>query len=217
MAGVPIVLDFTVTRGSFTLDIRQRFEARAVALFGPSGAGKTTVLDAIAGLRRPSTGEIRIGDRALFASASKTDVPPRLRQVGYVPQDVALFPHLNVRHNINYGASRGMSMSSDRVVDLLEIQPLLDRAVDELSGGERQRVAIARALISAPDLLLLDEPLAAVDVALRQRILPYIERVRDELAIPMIYVSHAADEVRRIADQVIVLDRGRVVRAGPPD
>ena len=217
MAGVPIVLDFTVTRGSFTLDIHQRFEARAVALFGPSGAGKTTVLDAIAGLRRPSAGEIRIGDRSLFAFASKTYVPPRLRHVGYVPQDVALFPHLTVRRNINYGASRGASMSSDKVVRLLELQPLLDRGVGALSGGERQRVAIARALISAPHLLLLDEPLAAVDVALRERILPYIERVRDELAIPMIYVSHAADEVRRIADRVIVLDRGHVVRAGLPD
>ena len=217
MTGIPIVLDFTVTRGSFTLDIHQRVEARAVALLGPSGAGKTTVLDSIAGLRRPRTGEIRIGDRLLFASASKIDVPPRLRRVGYVPQDVALFPHLNVRHNIHYGSSRGASMSSDKVIHLLEIQPLLDRGVGELSGGERQRVAIARALISAPDLLLLDEPLAAVDVALRERILPYIERVRDELAIPMIYVSHAADEVRRIADRVIVLDRGHVVRGGPPD
>ena len=215
MAGVPIVLDFTLAQGAFTLEIHERFEARAVALFGPSGAGKTTVLDSIAGLRRPVTGEIRVGDRQLFASASRTEVPPRLRRVGYVPQDVALFPHLNVRHNVTYGAGRGGSHTIEKVLEILELQLLLERAVGGLSGGERQRVAIARALVSAPDLLLLDEPLAAVDTPLRGRILSYIERVRDALAIPLIYVSHAADEVRRIADWVIVLDRGRVVRAGP--
>ena len=129
------------------------------------------------GLRRPISGEIRIGDRRLFCSEDGTQLPPRLRQVGYVPQDVALFPHLDVQHNITYGAGRGTAVSVDKVVRLLEIQPLLGRGVSELSGGERQRVAIARALVSAPDLLLLDEPLAAVDTALRQRILPYIERV----------------------------------------
>ncbi len=217
MAGVPIVLDFTLRQGAFTLDIHERFEARAAALFGPSGAGKTTVLETIAGLRRPSSGEIRIGDRRLFSSADGTHVPARLRQVGYVPQDVALFPHLDVQHNIAYGAARGTAVSVDKIIRLLEIKPLLSRGVGELSGGERQRVAIARALVSAPDLLLLDEPLAAVDMALRERILPYVERVRDELALPMIYVSHAADEVRRIADQVIVLDHGCVVETGPPE
>ena len=217
MPGVPIVLDFTLAQGAFTLEIHERFEARAVALFGPSGAGKTTVLDSIAGLRRPAAGEIRVGDRQLFASVSRTDVPRRLRRVGYVPQDVALFPHLSVRHNITYGAGRGGSHTIEQVLEMLELRLLLERGVGGLSGGERQRVAIARALVSAPDLLLLDEPLAAVDAPLRERILPYIERVRDALAIPLIYVSHAADEVRRIADWVIVLDRGRVVRAGPRD
>ena len=217
MAGVPIVLDFTLAQGAFTLEIHERFEARAVALFGPSGAGKTTVLDSIAGLRRPVTGEIRVGDRQLFASASRTEVPPRLRRVGYVPQDVALFPHLNVRHNVTYGAGKGRSHMIEEVLEMLELRLLLERGVGGLSGGERQRVAIARALVSAPDLLLLDEPLAAVDVPLRGRILPYIERVRDALAIPLIYVSHVVDEVQRIADFVIVLDGGRVVRAGPSD
>ena len=216
METVPVALDFTLTQGTFTLAIHERFEARAAALFGPSGAGKTTVLDAIAGLRRPDGGEIRIGNRQLFSSDG-VDMPSRRRHIGYVPQDVALFPHMNVRRNIFYGAARGESTPSQKVIELLEIEPHLERAVGGLSGGERQRVAIARALMSAPDLLLLDEPLAAVDTALRDRILPYIARVRDELAVPIIYVSHAEDEVRRIAEWVIVLERGRVSRAGPPD
>ena len=217
MAGVQIVLDFTLTQGAFTLEIHERFMARAVALLGPSGAGKTTVLDSIAGLRCPVAGEICIGDRQLFASSSRTIVPTRHRRVGYVPQDVALFPHLNVQRNIMYGAGRGEPSSIGRVLDVLELQTLLERGVAELSGGERQRVAIARALVSAPEVLLLDEPLAAVDATLRGRILPYIERVRDELAIPLIYVSHAEEEVRRIADWVIVLDRGRVVHTAASD
>jgi len=139
------------------------------------------------------------------------DVAPRRRRVGYVPQDVALFPHLNVRRNILYGAGRGGTLSLDVVVSILEIEGLLVRRVDGLSGGERQRVAVARALLSGPDLLLLDEPLAAVDVELRRRIIPYLKRVRDELAVPMLYVSHAEEEVRQLADRVIRLEGGRVV------
>lgn len=211
MAGVPIVLDFTVHQGSFTLEIHQRFEAKAVALFGPSGAGKTTVLDSIAGLRRPTIGVIKVGGHVLFNSADNLDLQPHTRGIGYVPQDVALFPHMSVRKNIFYGTDRGASMSSDTVLRLLEISPLVDRSVAGLSGGERQRVAIARALMSGPELLLLDEPLAAVEQSLRERILPYIERVRDELRTPLIYVSHSPDEVRRIADRVITLEEGRVV------
>jgi len=211
MAGVPIVLDFTVHQGSFTLEIHQRFEAKAVALFGPSGAGKTTVLDSIAGLRRPTIGVIKVGGHTLFNSADNLDLQPHTRGIGYVPQDVALFPHMSVRKNIFYGTDRGASMSSDTVLRLLEISPLVDRSVAGLSGGERQRVAIARALMSGPELLLLDEPLAAVEQSLRERILPYIERVRDELRTPLIYVSHSPDEVRRIADRVITLEEGRVV------
>jgi len=216
MDPVPVSLDFTLNQGSFTLSIHEHFEACTVALLGPSGAGKTTVLEVIAGLRRPSAGKIRIGTRQLFGSDGGLDLPARGRRVGYVPQDVALFPHLNVRHNVLYGAARGELVPDEKVVHLLEIEPLMDRRTEGLSGGERQRVAIARALASAPDVLLLDEPLAAVDVALRGRILTYIARVRDELAMPIIYVSHVEDEVQRIADWVIVLDSGRVVGSGPP-
>ena len=216
MPTVPVILDFTLTQGGFSLELHQRIEARTVALFGPSGAGKTTTLDAIAGLRRPARGEIRIGTHALFASEGGVDLPAHARRVGYVPQDVALFPHLNVRRNIMYGAGRNGETLPTTVLELLELDGLLSRRIDGLSGGERQRVALARALMSGPDLLLLDEPLAALDLGLRDRILPYLERVRDEIGTPMIYVSHIAAEVQRIADWVVVLDGGRVVRSGPP-
>ncbi len=211
---VSIVLDFSLRQGGFQLELRQRLETPALSLFGPSGAGKTTVLDAIAGLRRPERGEIRVGGHVLFASPGGVDVPPRHRRIGYVPQDVALFPHMDVRRNMLYGARRGVMVGFKRVAEILEVEPLLDRSVRQLSGGERQRVALARALLSSPDLLLLDEPLTAVDVALRRRIVPYLLRVRDELMIPMIHVSHDANEVRRVAEHVIVLEAGRVVAAG---
>jgi molybdate transport system ATP-binding protein len=214
MVGVPIVLDFTLTQGSFTLEIHERFIARTVGLVGPSGAGKTTVLDVIAGLRCPIAGEICIDGRQFFSSVSRTVMLPRNRRIGYVPQDVTLFPHLSVQRNIMYGSGRGEHYFIGKVLEMLELRALLGRGVGELSGGERQRVAIARALVSAPELLLLDEPLTAVDTMRRGRILPYIERVRDELAIPLIYVSHTVEEVQQIADCVIALDRGHVVRTG---
>ncbi len=212
MTDASITLDFAVRRGRFHLDIHEQLQSSAVAIVGPSGAGKTTVLDAIAGLRRPASGQIVVHGRTLFDSDSGIDVPPAGRRVGYVPQDVVLFPHMNVDRNILYGTGRGEPPLFERVLELLEIESLAGRPIDGLSGGERQRVALARALMSGPDLLLLDEPLAAVDVALRGRILPYIERVRGELGTPVIYVSHAADEIRRIADCVVVLESGRVLR-----
>ena len=212
-----IELRFRLEQGGFVLDIDEQLTGRITALFGPSGAGKTTVLDAIAGLREPASGRIAIGSRVVFSDGDRVSLPPHERHVGYVTQDVALFPHMNVRRNIEYGRRRGQRLDLNTVVEMLEIQGLVDRGVAKLSGGERQRVALARALMSAPGLLLLDEPLAAVDFELRRRILPYLERVRDWLAIPILYVSHDRDELRGLADHVIVLDRGAVVRSGSPE
>jgi molybdate transport system ATP-binding protein len=147
----------------------------------------------------------------LFSSASQINLPPHQRHIGYMPQDVALFPHMNVRRNLLYGRHPGVSPNLDRVVGMLEIDSLVDRRVNDLSGGERQRVALGRALMSGPSLLLLDEPLAAVDVPLRRRILPYLQRVRDDLKIPILYVSHDREEVNELADAVVHLELGRVV------
>jgi molybdate transport system ATP-binding protein len=213
---IVIALDFALRQGSFTLEARATLAWRITALFGPSGAGKTTILDAIAGLRTPVSGTIAVHGRTLFDAAARIDLPPHERHVGYVTQDVALFPHMDVRRNVLYGRREGQKLELATVASTLEIESLLDRTVPQLSGGERQRVALARALMSAPELLLLDEPLAAVDVERRRRILPYVERVRDELGVPIIYVTHDADEVRRLADHVLVLENGRIVRAGSP-
>ena len=205
-----IALDIELTQGSFTLQAAVRLDARAAALFGPSGAGKTTILDVIAGLRTPRRGSIVIDDRVLFSSDAGVNLPAHRRHVGYVPQDVALFPHMNVRRNLLYGRHPGSSPDLDLVVGMLEIAPLLGRRVTDLSGGERQRVAVGRALMSGPSLLLLDEPLAAVDVPLRRRILPYLLRVRDELRIPIVYVSHDREEAEELADVVVTIEQGRV-------
>lgn len=206
-----IVLDIVLVQGAFTLEMSTRLDAPITALFGPSGSGKTTTLDAIAGLRTPGRGTIAVNDRVLFSSESRLNLPPHQRHVGYMPQDVALFPHMNVRKNLLYGRHPGVSPELDRVVGMLEIDRLVDRQVNDLSGGERQRVALGRALMSGPSLLLLDEPLAAVDVPLRRRILPYLQRVRDALKIPILYVSHDREEVDELADAIVHLDGGRVV------
>jgi molybdate transport system ATP-binding protein len=205
-----IALDIELAQGSFVLMATVRIDSRAAALFGPSGAGKTTILDAIAGLRTPRRGSIEVDGRVLFSSTGRINLPPHQRRVGYVPQDVALFPHMNVRRNLLYGRHPGVSPDLDRVVGMLEIERLVDRDVTELSGGERQRVALGRALMSGPSLLLLDEPLAAVDVPLRRRILPYLRRVRDEVRVPIVYVSHDREEVEELADVVVRVEGGKV-------
>jgi molybdate transport system ATP-binding protein len=211
-----IEIDFDLKQGSFAMSFAVRIEARTTAIFGPSGAGKTTILDVVAGLRHASRGRIIVGDRVLLDSARGVDLAPHQRHVGYVPQDVALFPHMNVRRNLLYGRHSAVSPDLSRVVEMLEIDALPERRVSALSGGERQRVALGRALMSGPSLLLLDEPLAAVDVPLRRRILPYLERVRDALRIPIVYVSHDRDEVRELADHVLLIESGRLVASGSP-
>ena len=205
-----IALDIALKQGTFSLAAAVNLDARVAALFGPSGAGKTTILDTIAGLRTPDRGSIAINGRMLFSSDARINVPPHQRHVGYVPQDVALFPHMDVRRNLLYGRHPGVSPDLDRVVGMLEIDKLVDRRVTDLSGGERQRVALGRALMSGPSLLLLDEPLAAVDVPLRKRILPYLRLVRDDLKLPIVYVSHDREEVEALADVVVRLEDGKV-------
>jgi molybdate transport system ATP-binding protein len=200
-----VIRDLELPLSEFTLAVSLELSARTTALYGPSGAGKTTLLELIAGLRRPRKGCIELHGRVVTGEA--TFVPPRLRRVGYVPQDDALFPHLSVRQNVDYGATGG----SDDVLNVLEIAPLLDRAVNRLSGGERKRVALARALLARPEVLLLDEPLAGVDLALRDRVLEYLVRVRDELSVPTIYVTHHLDEAEAICEELVMLERGRVV------
>ena len=209
-----IDLDFELRQGEFTLEVRERLAGRVTVLFGPSGSGKTTILDAIAGLRTPVRGTIALNGRRLFDAGAGIDVPPHGRHLGYVTQDIALFPHMNVRRNVLYGRRRGQKLALETVASMLEIQALLDRGVSRLSGGEKQRVALARALMSAPELLLLDEPLAAVDLELRGRILPYLERVRDELGVPIVYVTHDREEARGFAEHAVVLANGRVVASG---
>ena len=212
----PFELRFSLTQGVFTVAPDLEFTARAVALFGPSGSGKTTILEAIAGLRAPQHGRIAVRGRVLCDTATHTSVPVRDRHVGYVPQDVLLFPHLDVRKNVTYARERRATVDVPDLAHLLGLTTLMDRAVAGLSGGERQRVALARALYSGPDVLLLDEPLAAVDLARRRMILDVLVAIRDDLEVPLVYVTHSPEEARAIADYAIVLDEGKVVAAGAP-
>ncbi|MEX0751899.1 MAG: molybdenum ABC transporter ATP-binding protein [Xanthobacteraceae bacterium] len=200
--------------GDFSLTAKFETGSGATALFGPSGAGKTTLVNLIAGLVTPDRGRIALDDTVLFDSTARIDVPAHRRRVGYVFQEDRLFPHLNVLHNLMYGhwmsGRRADTAERDRIIDLLDIRPLLDRRPGKLSGGERQRVAIGRALLRGPRLLLLDEPLVSLDARRKAEIFPYLERLRDEARVPMVYVSHQAAEVRRIATSVVWLDDGRV-------
>jgi len=209
-----------IDRGDFTLDVDLDLPGRGItALFGPSGSGKTTCLRAIAGLERADDAHVAIGDAVWQDDANGIWVPVHQRALGYVFQEASLFAHLSVRANLEFGMKRvpvrERRFSPDVVAGLLDIRNLLERRPTGLSGGERQRVAIARALLASPRLLLMDEPLAALDLRRKQDILPYLERMHDELSIPIIYVSHAPDEVARLADHLVLLDAGRVVASGP--
>jgi len=188
------------------------------ALFGPSGAGKTSIVNMIAGLIAPDRGRIALDDTVLFDSAARINLPPHRRRIGYVFQEGRLFPHLSVAQNLDYGRWIGGfdpdAAERARIVDLLDIGALLGRRPGRLSGGERQRVAVGRALLMKPRLLLLDEPLASLDRARKLEILPYLARLRDEAKVPMIYVSHQAGEILRLASQVVRIEDGRVLAVG---
>lgn len=216
-----LVVNVRKTLGAFNLDAAFSAGGGLTALFGPSGAGKTTLAHMIAGLLTPREGRIAINGQVLFDSDAATNLAVHRRNVGYIFQDARLFPHLTVRQNLNFSHLFGRGARNrhhfDHIVHLLGIERLLDRRPGALSGGEKQRVAIGRALLSNPALLIMDEPLAALDLARRAEILPYIERLRDESRIPIIYVSHAIEEVARLADTMVLMENGKVRAAGPVD
>ena len=211
---------FRVAHPGFTLEVDLQLPGRGVsALFGASGSGKTTCLRAIAGLERAPGGYLSVNGDVWQDDRRGVFVPTHQRPLGYVFQEASLFPHLSIRRNLEYGMRRvpasARRVSLQHAVELLGIAPLLDRMPDKLSGGEKQRVAIARALAVSPSILLMDEPLAALDLKRKNEILPYLERLHDELDIPVLYVSHAPDEVARLADHLVVLEQGRALASGP--
>lgn len=207
-------VDITATRGTFEIAAAFRAEPGITVLFGPSGAGKTSILDLIAGILTPMRGRIAVDGHVLYDSQARINLPPEQRRVGYIFQNARLFPHLSVRANLLYGhrltpADRRYA-ACDHIVEMLGIGHLLSRKPGSLSGGEQQRVAIGRAILASPRLLLMDEPLASLDEARKREILPYIERLRDELNIPILYVTHLAAEVERLGNVVVEVANGRV-------
>jgi molybdate transport system ATP-binding protein len=213
-------IDIRHRLGTFTLDTQFRADHGLIALLGRSGSGKTSVVNVIAGLIRPDEGHVTIDGEALFDSARRIFLPPHKRRLGYVFQDDRLFPHMTVAQNLGYGRwfARIAADPAEfaNIVDLLGIAHLLERRPSKLSGGEKQRVAIGRALLSAPRLLLMDEPLASLDDQRKQEVMPYLERLRDEMAVPILYVSHSVPEVARLATSIILLSEGRVAAQGTP-
>ncbi len=214
-----IQVDVHLQRPRFGLDVSFQGDSGITALFGRSGSGKTTVIDIIAGLVRPDSGLVRIGNRVLFDDAAGIDLAPERRGLGYVFQEDRLFPHMSVKGNLTYGRriqrKTADGIGFDQVVGLLDIAHLLDQRPHQLSGGEKQRVAIGRALLANPQLLLMDEPLANLDAGRRGEILPFIETLRDELALPIFYVSHSANEIVRLADTMVLLSDGQSIASGP--
>jgi molybdate transport system ATP-binding protein len=217
-----ITLDLNVPLERFSLEVKWETEESSLGIFGHSGAGKTTILESLAGLRPLARGLIRVKGETWLDSARGIDLPPEKRGAGYVPQDTLLFPHRDVLGNLLSGAGRRgdpwrRKLSFERVLEVLELRSLREARVDELSGGERQRVALGRALCSGPSLLLLDEPLAGLDLPLRRRILPYLIRVREEFSVPTLFVSHDASEMRLLCREVMVLEMGKALTHGPTD
>ncbi|MGA7991719.1 MAG: ATP-binding cassette domain-containing protein [Thermoanaerobaculia bacterium] len=202
--------------GPFVLAVDAAVAARVTAIFGASGAGKTSLLEIVAGLRAPAAGRVFLNGRLLDDAAAGVHVPPRLRRVGYVPQDDTLFPHLSVAGNLGFARSASPG-AAPHVLDVLELGPLLSRRPAGLSGGEKRRVALGRALLASPEILLLDEPLTGLDAPLKERVLAHLRRVQEEFRLPTLYVSHAADEVLALATEVLVLERGAVVLRGKPE
>lgn len=205
--------------GDFSLDAAFTSDGGVTALFGRSGSGKTSLVRIIAGLTRPKEGRVQLGDDVLVDTSRRLFVPPHRRRFGYVFQEARLFPHLTVRQNLDYGRwfspKSARTENPGRIIDLLGIGDLLGRQPANLSGGEKQRVAIGRALLASPRLLLMDEPLAALDEERKAEILPYLERLRDEVGIPIVYVSHSVAEVARLADRVVLMAGGRIEAIGP--
>lgn len=219
-ASPAIQIDITRKQGTFKLDVAFESTALANAVFGPSGSGKTTILNIIAGLERPDRGRIAINGHVLCDTERGIDVPVHKRRIGFVHQDSRLFPHFTVQQNIAFAqwfaGGQTSDVHRDIVIDILGLGQLLDRRPARLSGGEKQRVALARALLSAPKLLILDEPLASLDDNLREEILPLLERIRDEFKIPLIYVTHSRAEVLRLATWVALIRDGLIVATGKP-
>ena len=205
--------------GAFALELDLVITRRATGIFGASGAGKTSLLDLVAGLRRPMRARIEFDGEVFTDTKARIFVSPDRRRIGYVPQDAALFPHLTVRENLRYGLdlipTEEHRVSFEQVTRVLEIAALLDRRIDFLSGGEKRRVACGRALLAQPRLLLLDEPLAGLDSGLKSRFMPYLLRLRDQFEIPMLYVTHEAGEIVELCEEVVVIDRGRCIAQGP--
>ncbi|UYK99423.1 molybdenum ABC transporter ATP-binding protein ModC [Pantoea sp. JZ29] len=211
-----LTLDFTQRLGEHELEINVTVPANGItAIFGVSGAGKTSLINAIGGLTRPQRGRIQLHDRVLFDAEQQIALPPEKRNVGYVFQEARLFPHYRVRGNLRYGLAASMKGQFDTLVDLLGLEPLLDRFPLSLSGGEKQRVAIGRALLSAPDILLMDEPLASLDLPRKRELMPYLQKLAKQVDIPVLYVSHSLDEILQLAEMVLVLDHGKVKAFGP--
>jgi molybdate transport system ATP-binding protein len=204
-------IDVQKQLGDFTLDVSFTAPAGVTVVFGPSGSGKTSLVNAVAGLATPDAGRIVIGDTVLLDNTKRINLAPHKRRVGYVFQDARLFPHMSVIRNLTYGGDH----DAERLIAVLGLGDLLERRPAGLSGGERQRVALGRALMCNPQVLLMDEPLAALDARRKAEILPYIERLRDEVQVPILYVSHDVSEVARLATTLVVLDAGKVAIAGP--